>query len=453
MLQNFPMTDAALRWLEIIFADRFGHNWYLTRVRKTLKLKVNDLDGSIIFDSLEKKLYQANSNQPCLWWDAKSEGWRPVLGKKIPIVGKDKLPSPMIELIKSNYFIHYDIPGLVYWMLSRLEEIGRSDLDAHERFPALSSNAYKHKYLNRPIVDEWLDILGQVIKRQWPDLKLKKNEPRIVVSCDVDVPFEFDNSLKKLIRRLGADVIKRKSLRSLSHNIIGSFYSALNLYQFDANRMGIDFIMDSNERAGRSVAFYFIPHLTDAAYDGTSNLYAPKMIKLIEEIHSRGHEIGIHPGYNTYCNSYEMNRSVKSFRKFLDYNSINQSYLGGRQHYLRWKTPLTADLLNDNGLDYDSTLSYADHPGFRCGTCFEYQMFDAIKQKLLKLRQRPLILMESSVISDDYLGLGYSDEALNLMLLYRETCRRVGGSFNILWHNSHFKNDADKNFYKILINR
>jgi hypothetical protein len=50
----------------------------------------------------------------------------------------------------------------------RVEEIGRTDLDNHERFPATSSHAFKHGYLDRPVVDEWLHLLGQVIQRQWP---------------------------------------------------------------------------------------------------------------------------------------------------------------------------------------------------------------------------------------------------------------------------------------------
>ncbi len=453
MLQIYPISDAALKWLEIIFAERFGYSWNLIRFNKTLKLQVNGFNGSIIFDSLEDKLCQANSDQPCLWWNAKSEGWKSVLGKEIPVIGKEKLPSPLIEMIGSSYTIHYDIPGLTYWMLSRLEEIGRTDLDVHDRFPASSSNAYKKKYLNRPVVDEWLDILSQVIKLQWPDLKLKKNEPRINVTCDVDIPFEFDSSLRKLPRIIVRDLIKRKSVTSLKRNILGSFYSVLNIHKFDNNRKGIEFIMNTNESVGRSVSFYFIPYQTDDNYDGTTNLYHPKIKSLIQEIYGRGHEIGIHPGYNTFCNSNNMASSVSLFRKFLEDSSIQQTYLGGRQHYLRWQTPFTQRLLEDNGLDYDSTLSYADHPGFRCGTCFEYQMFDAIEQKSLRLRQRPLILMESSVISNDYMGLGYTDKSLDLMIAYREACHIVGGDFNILWHNSHFINEEDKKFYQTIINR
>jgi hypothetical protein len=134
----------------------------------------------------------------------------------------------------------------------------------------------------------------------------------------------------------------------------------------------------------------------------------------------------------------------------MDEEGLDQPALGGRQHYLRWETPTTARLWDENGLDYDTTLGYADRPGFRCGTCFEYPMFDPVAQQPLRLRQRPLVLMECSVIAQRYLGLGYSDNALVLMLKYRDACQRIGGDFTLLWHNSHFGTAADRRFYQEL---
>lgn len=66
-------------------------------------------------------------------------------------------------------------------------------------------------------------------------------------------------------------------------------------------------------------------------------------------------------------------------------------------------------------MNYDSTLSYAERPGSRCGTCREYPMFYLVERKALSLRQRPLVLMECSITAKRYLGLGHTDEALALM--------------------------------------
>jgi hypothetical protein len=59
--------------------------------------------------------------------------------------------------------------------------------------------------------------------------------------------------------------------------------------------------------------------------------------------------------------------------------------------------------------------------------------------------------MECSVIAERYLGLGYSDEALAMMLGYRQTSHRVGGDFTLLWHNSNFARADDRRFYEALV--
>jgi hypothetical protein len=58
--------------------------------------------------------------------------------------------------------------------------------------------------------------------------------------------------------------------------------------------------MDVNELAGQLVAFYFIPENTHPSFDNRVNLDDPRMRALLRRIHGRGHEIGLHPGYNTY---------------------------------------------------------------------------------------------------------------------------------------------------------
>lgn len=59
--------------------------------------------------------------------------------------------------------------------------------------------------------------------------------------------------------------------------------------------------------------------------------------------------------------------------------------------------------------------------------------------------------MECSVIAVRYLGLGYSDQALDLMLTLKRWALRHGGDFTLLWHNSHFNHPKDWEFYQALI--
>jgi hypothetical protein len=344
-----------------------------------------------------------------------------------------------------------DIFGAAFFMLSRYEEAVLPQRDAHDRFPATASVAYRAGFLDRPVVDEYVEILWAAMRRLWPGLKRKRSNARTLVSCDVDSPFAYAGRPGQAARRFAADMMRRRAPRLATRNLRGQWRARRGDHSGDPHRAGLQYIMDVNERAGRAVAFYFIAAKTDAHYDKAASLDDPRMRQLLREIHSRGHEIGIHPGYNTYKHPEAMAKAVSTLRRVREEEEFPQENIGGRQHYLRWDVSTTPQLWDDNALTYDSTLSYADRPGFRCGTCREYPLYDLHRRRPLSLRERPLIVMECSVIAERYLGLGYSDEALRLMQYYRDLCRKFGGNFTLLWHNSHFGCDADRAFYEALV--
>jgi hypothetical protein len=161
------------KWLALILFERFGHNFIINSTDNKYDISLEDSSSKIIFDEIIPEFYEFGSglNLPCSNWNGKEEGFKFPIEENIPAPGKKNIQTPLIEFKDKNAYIHYDILGLIYWMLNRIEEIGRQDLDEHERFPATSSHAYKHGYLERPIVDEWLFVLAQVIKRVWPGIK------------------------------------------------------------------------------------------------------------------------------------------------------------------------------------------------------------------------------------------------------------------------------------------
>lgn len=212
--------------------------------------------------------------------------------------------------------VAYDILGLTCWMLSHQEEVGRSDLDKHGRFPATSSHGFKHDYLERPVVDEWLIILGQVVERTWPGIELKRNCFTMKVSHNVDSPSRYGfRSISGLLRAMAGDVVKRGDLRSA---ILGPWVRINTRNQLHSNEPDntFDWIMDLSEQHGLRSAFYFICGHTDP-YDADYQLEHPTIRHLMRRIHQRRHEIGLHPSYgshkkNSHLISQEANQLQKS---------------------------------------------------------------------------------------------------------------------------------------------
>ena len=81
------------------------------------------------------------------------------------------------------------------------------------------------------------------------------------------------------------------------------------------------------------------------------------------------------------------------------------------------------------GLAYNATLGYSARPGFRAGTCREYPVFDLSSRQELRLRERPLVLMDTPTLDR------IDDPEVTIRRL-RDECERVRGDFTVLWHNN-----------------
>ena len=120
-------------------------------------------------------------------------------------------------------------------------------------------------------------------------------------------------------------------------------------------------------------------------------------------------------------------------------------------HFLRYKHPDTLYGLEKAKLNYDSTMTYAEHVGFRCGTCHHYPAFDPLLDRMLNLRIQPLIVMEHTVISKNYMGLGLSNRAYEKFMQLKNACEVVKGTFTLLWHNNQLTTRAERDLYTSVI--
>jgi len=351
-----------------------------------------------------------------------------------------------------NAALSLDVFGSAFFMLARYEESVIPARDGHERFPANLSLAVRQGFLDRPIVDEYVEILWAAIHRLWPTLARKQRAARKLISCDVDLPFDpACASISRLGKRLVGRAVRERSLSALFATA-GNYWAVKRGNQArDPYWHALSWMMDVNEKAGNQVTFNFIPERTDGAMDNAPGIDHRRMRELLRTVHARGHLVGIHPGYNTYRHPDTFARSAGALRRAVDQEGIRQDELGGRQHYLRWDVRTTPQLWESNGLTYDSTLSYPTIAGFRTGTCHEYTMYDLVGRRPLTLKQRPLVVMENAVIDEPNMGLGHGEQALATMRRYKQICARFDGNFTLLWHNSSFAGEDDRAMYCDLI--
>lgn len=422
----------------------------ITRASASMKSSHLTIDSSF-FHLAEKEWLKPCSmpELPLASWYPRNDGIKPNLIKSsIPILyGK-----PGLIKKENNIHLNLDIIGSAFFMLSRYEELITHNRDIHNRFPGYASIAYKANFLERPIINEYLEILRECLKTLWPDLVFKKRFYRKFVTCDVDHPFDLVGySFKKTIFRIGARLIRDKNLKLAVNDLLNYFFKKFNSDVFDQYRKNIDWIIKANDKENNKVTFNFIPIQTDLDKEDKNDIRSKKISSLLRYIVDTGHEVGFHPGYNTFNNLDIFKNSAKVFKEACKNQAIELSKLGGRQHYLRYQINMTPQLWQENGFIYDSSLGYADMAGFRCGICYEYNMYDLSQRKAMKLKQRPLIVMDCTIIEDTYEGLGYSNQSIKRFKYFKDICQKYNGDFVFLWHNSYFQNKNSFKLYELCI--
>ena len=68
----------------------------------------------------------------------------------------------------------------------------------------------------------------------------------------------------------------------------------------------------------------------------------------------------------------------------------------------------------------------------------------------MKLRERPLIIMEGTMFGKEYMGLSH-EESISLLRRLVETCKLFNGHFSLLWHNSSLLSKRELELYSNVI--
>ena len=371
----------------------------------------------------------------------------PTASSEIPVIyGQRMTEDSYYAECDGHIQLGLDIFGSAFFMLTRYEEAANGDTDEHDRFPAVASLAYQEGFLERPIVNEYLEILWTCMKRLWPGLERKSRQYRVALSHDVDQPFAVvGSSLASMARNAVGDLIKRKDGRLALQRVRAFASSGLKRERLDPNAT-YDFIMDISEKHGLRSAFYFMASDQPSTFDDGYPIEEAHLRRLLKRIADRGHEIGFHASYNTFRDPALIVGEFDRLRRVLDEEHIADVPIGGRQHYLRWAAPLTWRIWDDLGLLYDSSVGFPYDPGFRAGICYEYPVFDLLKRARLKLIERPLLFMDGSMWTDACTDAD-TRRLMECIARLAAVCRLYEGALCMLWHNTSLRSARQKRLY------
>ncbi len=327
-----------------------------------------------------------------------------------------------------------DIFSSAFFLLSRWEEYVIKERDVNNRFIASNSLTSKMNILHRPLVNEYVEMFWNMLKFLGYKGERKFNKPEFSITHDIDQPLRLV-SLKMLAKTAGRDLLMFKDFLGAVLYVFIYFINKFNNKYDPANVY--DYFMDLSEQAGVKSQFYF-QNAKKTEYDWGFDVNSKLVQGIFDNIKRRGHIIGFHPSYYTYDNPELWQEEYNGLCK-----ATGVKINSGRQHYLRFEVPTTWQIWDDNNMEYDSTVGYAEKEGFRCGTCSVYSAYNILTRKKLKLKEMPLTLMELALMR--YQKNISPNEFLTRMDNLIKTTKKYGGNFVFLFHNSYF----DKKIYTL----
>jgi len=424
--------------INILFKEFLGLDYKIIYGSKDYIIELENKNQLIIIDSFFNKFpnnleYLSFKNIPS---NVKFFRNNFIMEEDIPVIFGNNI---LKVKNKKNILCGIDIFASSFFMLTRWEEYVNKNRDNYNRFPATESLAYKNNFLDRPIINEYVEMLWNMFR--YLDIKQNRmvREYELILTHDVDYLYYW-KGYKQFLRQIASDIIKKKDILLALKN--SKEYVFIKIKKIKDPYDTFDWIMDKSEEIGVKSRFYFMSGGV-TQYDNRYNISEEKSLDLIEKIKSRGHIIGIHPSYNAY-NNFEQLKKEKDLLA-----SITQEFIEeGREHYLRFEAPTTWQIWEDNGLKIDSTCGYSDKIGFRCGTSDVYSVFNFLTRKQLKLKERPLIVMETSLIGN-YTNFITSKDLIDKINYLKNKTIKYHSTFVLLWHNSNLTVEQKINYKNV----
>lgn len=325
-----------------------------------------------------------------------------------------------------------DYIGLIFFMLSRIEERDPREVDKHERFISSSSFSHQNNWLDRPLVDECAQIIASFIAGK-PLKPVSKF--RVVLTHDVDKLRGYHYFAEPARYFLG-DFLKRKkgvsSLKRLQAYISGEPWASVNS------------LMHLSDQYGVKSNFFFMGPSADSMDSPYAITMRPLLKRVVDHIINRGHMVGFHPGYQTFKDSKNFCEQKNSLELL-----TKTTFIQGRQHVIRYDCAATPRIWSESGMQSDFTLFYPDAIGFRNGSCRPYNSFDLINRRVLSIEQTATAIAEFSLLDERYNKFSLS-EALALCEPIIKSVRKHQGDLVILFHTHQLKTIKFDFYQKLL---
>jgi hypothetical protein len=325
-----------------------------------------------------------------------------------------------------------DVIAATFFFLSLHEEWSCVERDQFGRFQSKNSLLGRRRMLHVPVVSLYAKLIVNLLAENnlavASGARFEGKRAALCLTHDIDYVSKWSPGI--VYREVGKNFFINKLEEPFGNRMrrLGEFVSYLNPAR-DPYKVSLMKILELEKRCGVQATFFLKTGGTDKR-DISYRLNGSWLRKAMQGVMEDGHEIGLHPSFRTVDNEH----------MFLAEKLKLDQYVGRktdavRQHYLRFRYPSTWQMQRRAGLVIDSTLGFAEHEGFRNGTCHPFLGYDHNARAVLPIWEMPLLAMDGTLT--DYRGLD-PGQALDVLQELLSTVEEAAGCGAILFHNTCF---------------
>jgi hypothetical protein len=314
----------------------------------------------------------------------------------------------------------FDVFAASFYLLSRYEEYLPHVKDEFGRFMAKESLAYKHKFLNQPVVDIWAYKLRGVLKERFPEFLFP--ERTYSVQPVIDVPMAYYFRKKGLLRTIGGTIsdIGRFKFKQLYQR-----YSVLMGFKRDPYDTFKWIITKQKQCDFKFMVLFLIGDYS--TYDKNLSTNKKEFVSLIKSIADYC-DVGIKVSYFALDDI-----SILKKEKLKMEAIVNRELNAVRHSFSKLNLPKSYRNLIELEVNRDFTMGYIDTLGFRAGTCTPFQFYDLDYEVQTPLQINPYQCLDNGLLKYQ----SELDKKEHLQKLIDEI-KAVNGRFVPIFHNYAF---------------
>jgi len=316
----------------------------------------------------------------------------------------------------------YDIFAASFYLVSRYEEYLPHLKDKYNRFKAEESLAFKHNFLQKPVVNIWAKQLISVIVDKFPYLKIKSPTFKYISTIDIDNAYlykgkGFVRSVAFLLKAiLSFDIDSLKMALAVSSKKRKDPFDTYSL-QFNLQK-----------KYNLDVRYFLL--LGDYGLNDKnishSNSNFQALVKRLADLAP----VGIHPSFGSNISETQLAVEVKRLE---DIQKREVSF--SRQHFLQLSFPKTYKRLLEVGITNDYTMGYASDLGFRAGIASSFTFYNLDMEQILPIKVHPFAIVDDTLKFNMHLK---PDSVMQELCKIINEVKQVDGTLISIWHNDTF---------------